>query len=286
MLTTPSLITPWIIPRLDPFMDTSSLMSPMGQMRNPFATDPFFTNNPLNTPSALDFFDPFNEVDRLMSRNVNWLTEPDILPTRFFQPLVPQKYRISLDCSGYNEQSIKTEVKDNLLTISGSEGDQSKKGQTDYSVREFKKTYELPDYVDTKRLVSFMTDDGTLVVEFPWKQEFVTNDLAPVVDQANKRVTMNVTVPEGIDPNKLHVTCRDHDLIVRADYRVKNADGSTRSRVHYLRRATLPENTDISGLKCEAENNTLKICAPLGPHHRKRVPIEFKGQQQKSVTEQ
>lgn len=92
-----------------------------------------------------------------------------------------------------------------MLTISGSEGDQSKKGQTDYSVREFKKTYELPDYVDTKRLVSFMTDDGTLVVEFPWKQEFVTNDLAPVVDQANKRVTMNVTVPEGIDPNKLHV---------------------------------------------------------------------------------
>lgn len=79
------------------------------------------------------------------------------------------------------------------------------------------------------------------------------------------------------------VTCRDHDVIVRADYRVKNADGSTRSRIHYLRRATLPENTDINGLKCEAENNKLKITAPLGPHHRKRVPIEVKGQQPMSV---
>ena len=285
MLTTPSLITPSIIPRMDPYWDTPlmSQISPLA--RNPFATDPFFTNNPLSTPSALDFFDPFNELDRLMSRNVNWLTEPDILPTRFFQPLVPQKYRITLDCRGYNEQSIKTEVKYNVLSISGSEGDQSTKESTDYSVREFKKTYELPSYVDTQRLVSFMTLDGTLVVEFPWKQEFVTNDLAPVVDQTNKQVTMNVTVPEGIDPNKLHVTCKDHDLIVRADYRVKNADGSTRSRVHYLRRATLPENTDISGLKCEAENNQLKICAPLGPHHRRQVPIQFKTGQQK-ITEQ
>ena len=91
------------------------------------------------------------------------------------------------------------------MTISGAEGDQSKKDQADYSVREFKKTYELPNYVDTKRLVSFMTDDGTLVVEFPWKQEFRTNDLMPIVDEANKTVTMNVKVPEGIDPNKLHV---------------------------------------------------------------------------------
>lgn len=96
-------------------------------------------------------------------------------------------------------------IQDNWLTISGSEGNPALKGTDDYSVREFKKTYELPNYVDPARLVSFMTGDGTLVVEFPWKQEFVTSDLAPVVDQANKCVTMNVNIPENIDPNKLHV---------------------------------------------------------------------------------
>lgn len=111
MLTTPSVFS-----RTDPFMDTS-LMPSMRSLGNPFATDPFFTNNPLSLPSSLDFFDPFNEVDRLMSRNVNWLTEPDILPTRFFQPLVPQKYRITLDCRGYSESSIKTEVKGNNFVI-------------------------------------------------------------------------------------------------------------------------------------------------------------------------
>ena len=121
MLTTPTLITPSIISRMAPLLDTPTAllprMSPMTMSRmmgDPFASDPFFQTDPFSVPTSLDFFDPFNEVDRLMSRNVNWLTEPDTLPTRFFQPLVPQKYRITLDCSGYNESSIKTEVKGKL----------------------------------------------------------------------------------------------------------------------------------------------------------------------------
>jgi HSP20 family molecular chaperone IbpA len=276
MLTTPSLFN-----------------SPMGfdndLWNNPLGSRslwPSRASDPFGIPSSLDLFDPFNEIDRLTNRNVNWLTEPSFLPTRFFQPLVPQKYRITLDCSGYNENSIKTNVQNNVLTISGSEGDPTLKGTSDYSLREFKRTYDLPSYVDSEKLVSFMTPDGTLVVEFPWKQEFVTKDLFPVVDQDKKTVTMDVKVPSNVDPNKLHVTCKDHDIIIRADYRVKNQDGSTRSRVHYLRRATLPENTDVSSLKCEADNDTLKISAGLGPHHRKRVPIEFKGQQKSLQMEQ
>jgi len=90
--------------------------------------------------------------------------------------------------------------------VSGSEGDQTAKEGTDYSVREFKKTFELPSYVDSSKLVSFMTANGTLVVEFPWKQEFVTNDLFPKVDEANKQVTLHVNIPEDIDPNRLHVS--------------------------------------------------------------------------------
>lgn len=147
---------------------------------------------------------------------------------------------------------------------------------SDYSIREFKKTYDLPDYVDSSKLVSFMTNDGLLVVEFPWKEKAGGKNLFPSIDNANKKVSLDIEIPENIDPNKINVTCRDHDVIVRADYREKNEDGSTRSKVHYLRRSTFPENSDLSSLKCELENNVLKINANLGPHHRKRVPIEMK----------
>jgi len=242
----------------------SMSMTPLQSMMN----DPFFSN-----PSALDVFDPFNELDRMMSNNISWLNEPSTLPSRLRSPIVPQKYRITLDCSGYNESSINTEVKGQKLTISAKEGVPSQEGG-DYSVREFKRTYDLPNYVDSSKLVSFMTNDGLLVVEFPWKEG--GKNLFPSIDQANKKVNLDIDIPENIDPNKINVTCRDHDVIVRADYRVKNEDGSVRSKVHYLRRSTFPENTDLSSLKCELDNNVLKINASLGPHHRKRIPIEMK----------
>ena len=294
-----SLIQPSIFPRS--MMDMDLWNRPLGMnmdlWNRPLGTSlsplspasPFSRlNDPFDAfgPTSLDLFDPFSDLDRLMSKNISWLTEPSILPPRLSQTLAPQKYRITLDCSGFSENSIQTSVKDNVLTISASEGDPSLKGTSDYVLRELKKTYELPNYVDTNRLVSFMTNQGILVVEFPWKDEFVTSNLLPKVDQENKQVTLDVTVPADVDTNRLHVTCKDHDLIIRADYRVKNDDGSTRSRVHYLRRATLPENTNVDQLKCTVENDLLKVSAPLGPHHRKRVPIEFKHQQPQLQMEQ
>lgn len=82
-------------------------MQPMQSMMN----DPFFS-----VPSSLDVFDPFDELDRMMNRNVSWLNEPSMLPSRLRAPLVPQKYRITLDCSGYNESSISTVVKGRIIT--------------------------------------------------------------------------------------------------------------------------------------------------------------------------
>lgn len=161
------------------------------------------------------------------------------------------------------------------MTVSAKEGIPALEG-ADYSIREFKQTYDLPDYVDSSKLVSFMTNDGILVIEFPWK-EGVGKNLFPAVDQKNKTVSLDIDIPDNIDPTKVNVTCRDHDVIVRADYRLKNDDGSTRSKVHYLRRSTFPENTNLSSLKCQLnENNVLQINADLGPHHRKRIPIEMK----------
>jgi len=260
----------------DPFFDMS--------MRDPFydmsLRDPFFDMSLRDPFASLDFFDPFNEIDRLAGRNLRWLNEPSILPSRLMQPLVPQKYRITLDCSGFSEDSIKTVVVGNKLEISAKEGDVAAKDTENYTLRELKRTYELPDYVDTSKLVSFMTNNGMLVVEFPWKEDILgTPSLLPKIDENAKTVSLDVVIPPNVDPSRIRVTCRDQDLIVKADYRLTNDDGSTRSRVHYLRRTTLPENTKWDTMKCESDNTKLHITAELGPHHRKRIPITYVGNQ-------
>ena len=112
-----SSITPSIFPRS---MDTELWDRPLNSslFNRPFGSslsqlDPFGSSvfSPDFGTTALDLFDPFNEIDRLANRNIRWLNEPSILPSRLMSPLIPQKFRISLDCSGYNENSIKTEVK-------------------------------------------------------------------------------------------------------------------------------------------------------------------------------
>lgn len=277
-----SSITPTIFSRMDVDLFGNplnrGLMAPSMDMS---LRDPVFDVSSRDPFSALDLFDPFNEMDRLAGRNLRWLDEPNILPSRLMQPLVPQKYRITLDCAGFHESSIKTNVKGNKLEISAQEGNAAAKDSDNYTLRELKRTYELPNYVDANRLVSFMTNRDVLVVEIPFKETALgTAALLPNIDEAAKKVSLDVDIPQNVDPSRIKVTCKDNDLIVKADYREKNDDGSTRSKIHYLRRTTLPENTKFDTLKCEADSGKLRISADLGPHHRKRVPIEFVGEQQ------
>ena len=37
----------------------------------------------------------------------------------------------------------------------------------DYSIKDFKKTYDLPQHAEFDKFVSFMTPQGNLIVEFP-----------------------------------------------------------------------------------------------------------------------
>ena len=96
----------------------------------------------LTAPTTLDLFDAFDELDRLMSRNLIWLNEPEALQSSLPKQQVHEKYRITLDCQGFNPNSIKTNIKDNKLIVNASEGKASP--TEDYSFKEFRKTYELP----------------------------------------------------------------------------------------------------------------------------------------------
>jgi HSP20 family molecular chaperone IbpA len=243
-------------------------------------------------PSTLEIFDPFDELDRLMGRNLQWLNKPDFLESALV-PRVPDKYRITLDVTGYNPASIKTEFVNGKLVISGAEGEKLSTGD-DYTIKEFKKSYKLPENAEYEKLVSFVTSNGVLVVEVPLKntetqiQKLLSQnfDLMPRIVEnkdGSKQVAMNMSLPESIDPAKITVTCKDRDVIIKAqdksEVHEKNRD--TVSSVYFYKRTTLPENTDFEHLKCNFDNHKLSIGAPLihdyHPHHVKKIPVEYPG---------
>jgi HSP20 family molecular chaperone IbpA len=227
-------------------------------------------------PSTLDMFDSFDDLDHTISKNLNWLNKPEFMP-QFMMPKVPQKYRITCDVAGYSPKSIKTEVNGQQLTVWAKEDVKLPGG--DFSVKEFKKTYELPKGAIAEQLVSFVTGHGQLVVEMPLR-ETVTHpnaDLFPkIVDAPNggKMVSLKFRVPGSIDPTDCHVTIKDRDLIIKAEHKVERPDGST--KYYYYKRTTMPENTDFHNLKCNWHNHSMAIEAPLNTEYKphRKVLIE------------
>ncbi len=137
--------------------------------------------------TSLDLFDPFDEVDRVLNQEITWLKQPvALIPETPSVPRVPEKHRISLYIPGFREKSIKTEVNDNKLILTGKEGSPGKEGeeQEDFCFQEFKRTVELPKNLDTKNLVSFKLGDK-LVVEIPIKQtKKQLESLVPVIEKS------------------------------------------------------------------------------------------------------
>jgi len=242
---------------------------------------------PFGPLSTLDAFDPFDELDNTIGRNMNWITQPEFgLP---MLPRVPQKYRVTLDCSGYSPNSIKTEWKGNQLTVSARE--EHKTADTgDFSVKEFKKTYTMPPSAECDKMVSFITGDGQLCIEVPLKEteRHLNTDLFPqIVDEnGGKQVKMKFAVPENIAPEHIHINIKDRCLVVKAEEKKVKPDGV--SKFHYYKKTTLPENTDFDALKCNYDDAThqISVSAPLNLNWKasKKVAIEHnKSQDQKMV---
>jgi HSP20 family molecular chaperone IbpA len=247
-------------------------------------------------PSTLDLFDPFDELDRALGRNFMWLNRPSELLLGIQQPRVPNKYRINVDCAGYKPSSIKIDKSDDCrkLVVSGEEGGYVKNSDEDYSHRRFRRTFELPADLATDQLVSFVTSNGHLVIEIPFKESAqaakrAVNDnndflLPRIVDEGEtgkKSVLMNMAIPEGLDPSKIKVTCKDRDVIVQAEDTKEPTNGEDKSysQTYYYRRCTLPHNADFNELKCKYDNGRLSVKAPLNPesaqNNGKVIPIEI-----------
>jgi HSP20 family molecular chaperone IbpA len=100
----------------------------------------------------------FDDFRQMISRNLNC-----------FNRQLPEKFRVTLDCSGFKSQSIKTNIKDNLLIVTGNEEERKLNDNNDYSIKQFKKTYKLPSYAEKNKLVSFMKSNVRFVIKKPLK---------------------------------------------------------------------------------------------------------------------
>jgi len=235
----------------------------------------------MNAPLALDLFDPFDELDRMQFSNmVNWLERP---MAAALLPKVPQKYRVTVNCAGYNPKAIKCEIAGDKLVVSGKEGGDAKTTGDDHEHRSFKRTFRLPKLVERDQMTSFMDNRGTLVIDIPYKMDEsgqLDDGLEPqVVDLADghRAASLNMALPvQHVDPKHVQVTAKDRDIIVRAHDKSETPTSS--SSVSFYRRCTMPENADLKDMKCVAEGNRLVITAPLGdhalPNAHKKIPIE------------
>jgi len=242
---------------------TSQTMQPFGACAPGDDINKAFAETWKKSLNTLDMFDGFDALDHTIGRNMQWLNRPEFMMPAL--PKVPQKYRITLDCTGYSPSSIKTEWKDDKLTVFGCESNKCEESG-DFHTKEFKKTYTMPPHAECDKMICFMTNDSQLVIEVPLKEteNHQNFDLFPQIcdaENGGKCMKMKFTVPENIAPEHIHINIKDRCLVVKAEEKKVKPDGV--STFHYYKKTTLPENTDWDELKCSYDNHQISVNAPL-----------------------
>jgi len=230
---------------------------------------------------SLDLFDPFDEVDlasHQMQNALQWLHDPP----RLQRELCPvtghkkrqhsDKFRVTLDVTGYKPEDLSVKVVGRKLFIDGKQ--EIREGE-DFSVREMRKTYELPENASFEHMTSFLTAKGTLVVEFPLItqakerddhhhqlqqyganekefnfDEFFKSAFEPKIsddtEKGGKKINLSLDMT-GFRPDQIQVHLKDHDLIIQGESSSMDKNHTARSYIY--KAVTLPPNIDIEHMR-------------------------------------
>jgi len=242
-----------------------------------WSSNPLFNMLPLDFISNLvspvfDIVSPLEDINELVDQSLRWYPSMQkgrqlIQRREWKTPQVlrgqklPQKYRIVIDCKGFNPNTLKTSIKcvqDNKHLIIYSD---IKKGV------QFKRSFTLPKEVETKKVKKFVTPNKQFVVEFCYLDtpQCLDIDLVPKICKVpeGKCVHVNVPIPDFVDPLKVQLHVKGRDLIVRHEERLIPI-GDSCCRVMYHNRVKLPDNTDLSAIKAKSDKHKLTILAPVG----------------------
>ncbi|CAF0882186.1 unnamed protein product [Adineta steineri] len=244
---------------------------------------------------SLDVFDPFDEVDLASHRMQNalqWLQDPpraqrELCPvTGHKKRAHTDKFRVTLDVTGYKPEDLSVKVIGRKLFI---DGKQELRDGEDFSTKEMRKTYELPDNASLEHMTSFLTAKGTLVVEFPLItvhkerddhhhqlqkygankkdfnfDEFFKSSFEPKItdstETGGKKIDMSLDMT-GFKPNQIQLHLKDHDLIVQAESSATDKHHTGRSYIY--KAITLPPNIDVEHMRSFLhDGKRLVITAP------------------------
>lgn len=244
---------------------------------------------------TLDLFDPFDENDlasHRMQSALQWLQDPP----RLQRELCPvtghkkrphtDKFRVTLDVTGYKPEDLSVKVVGRKLFI---DGKQEFREGDDFSVREMRKTYDLPENASFEHMTSFLTAKGTLVVEFPLVtppkerddhhhevqkyaelvkdfnfDEFFKSAFEPKIsddaEKSGKKIDLSLDMT-GFRPDQIQIHLKDHDLIVQAESSSSDKHHTARSFIY--KAITLPPNVDVEHMRSFLhDGKRLVITAP------------------------
>jgi len=244
---------------------------------------------------SLDLFDPFDEIDLASNRMQNalqWLQDPP----RLQRELCPvtghkkrphsDKFRVTLDVTGYKPEDLAVKVVGRKLYI---DGKQEFRDGEDFAVKEMRKAYDLPENATLEHMTSFLTAKGTLVVEFPLLtqakerddhqhqlkkygdnvkefnfDEFFKSAFQPKIcddtEKGGKKVDLCLDMT-GFRPDQIQIHLKDHELIVQAESSSSDKHHPTRSYIY--KAITLPPNIDTEHMRSFLhDGKRLLITAP------------------------
>lgn len=252
---------------------------------------------------SLDLFDPFDEVDlasHRMQSALQWLQDPP----RLQHELCPvtghkkrphtDKFRVTLDVNGYKPEDLSVKVVARKLFI---EGKQEFRDGEDFSVREMRKTYDIPENASFEHMTSFLTAKGTLVVEFPLvsesKQrddhhhqlqhvgdsakefnfdEFFKSAFEPKIcddtEKGGKKIDLSLDMT-GFKPDQIQIHLKDHDLIVQGES--SSSDKHHTARSYIYKAVTLPPNIDVDHMRSFLHDG--KRLVITAPYHENKTAI-------------
>jgi len=221
-------------------------------------------------------------------------------------PALSEKFRVQLNVAGFNPDTIRTRVEGRKVIVEAKQEDRQATG--DFSVREIRKSYDLPEHADSPNLASFVTPNNMLVIEVPVNpprierrpsQLFADNqnlslfgkfrdpvfdypgfvgsqDFNPrVVDAGNGQKHIKMALPaKNYRPEQIRVSIKNNELLVQAE---NNINENNRSERSFLTKSiTLPPGTQIDQLKSFLNNDgQLEIEAPfIEPTETRSIQVQ------------
>jgi len=275
--------------------------------------DPFdrFFNDQLHLFDPWRDFDTFPTALSTIPNSFRWINEPrrsafsrssfhssgnnTLAPTisTSIVPALSEKFRVQLNVAGFNPETIRTRVEGRKVIVEAKQEDRQSAG--DYSLREIRKTYDLPEHADEANLASFVTPNNMLVVEVPvnpprlerrpsqtiadtqalahfgafrdplfdYPGFIASPDFRPrIVDASGqKKIQLSIGM-RNYRPEQIKVSVKNNELVVQGENNYNDNNRSERS--FFTKSISLPPGTNVDQIQSFLNNDgQLEIEAPF-----------------------